>query len=169
MKAETSEPSETMATHELKDKTERIIRHHVYASMAVGLIPVPLADFAGLTVIQFNMLRKIAREYDMRFFQDTVRNTLSTLVGGAFPAAVAAPLASSVTKFIPAIGQTAGVVSMPIVAGATTYAIGKVFAQHFASGGTFLTFDPEKVKDYYAEMFKQGQQVAADMKKEKKA
>jgi len=38
---------------------------------------------------------------------------------------------------------------MPIVAGAATYAIGKVFVRHFASGGTFLTFNPEKVKDYY--------------------
>ncbi|RLC10806.1 MAG: GTPase, partial [Deltaproteobacteria bacterium] len=74
------------------------------------------------------------------------------------------PLAASLTKFVPAAGMTLGVVSMPIVAGATTYAIAKVFVQHFASGGTFLSFDPEMVKDYYAQMFKEGQKVAAEMK-----
>ena len=38
---------------------------------------------------------------------------------------------------------------MPVIAGAA-YAVGKVFIQHFASGGTFLTFDPEKVRAHYA-------------------
>ena len=70
---------------------------------------------------------------------------------------------------IPVLGQTAGVITMPIVAGATTYAIGKIFVQHFASGGTFLTFDPDKVKAYYTELLQEGQQVASEMKKERAA
>ncbi|MCP4106117.1 MAG: hypothetical protein GY749_11350 [Desulfobacteraceae bacterium] len=49
---------------------------------------------------------------------------------------------------------------MPVAASASTYALGKIFIQHFASGGTFLTFDPEKVKAYYAEMFEDGKKVA---------
>jgi len=53
---------------------------------------------------------------------------------------------------------------MPITAGAVTYAVGKVFHQHFASGGTFLSFDPDKVRDYYAEMLREGKTVAANMK-----
>lgn len=81
----------------------------------------------------------------------------------AFPKIVAL-VVSSMTKVIPGVGQTAGVVTMPLLAGATTYAIGKVFNQHFASRGTFLTFDPDKVKTYYAEMLKEGQQVATTMK-----
>ena len=34
----------------------------------------------------------------------------------------------------------------------TTYAIGTVFYQHFAFGGTFLTFDAEKVKVFFMEI-----------------
>jgi len=34
---------------------------------------------------------------------------------------------------------------------ASTYAIGKVFLQHFESRNTMLTSDPEKVRVYYAE------------------
>jgi len=56
---------------------------------------------------------------------------------------------------------------MPVVSGAFTYAIGKVFIQHFASGETFLTFDPEKVRDYYTEMFEEGKKVAAEISKER--
>ena len=51
-----------------------------------------------------------------------------------------------------------------------TYAVGKVFIQHFESGETFLTFYPEKVKAYYAEMFEEGKKaaeaVASDIKKD---
>ena len=58
---------------------------------------------------------------------------------------------------------------MTILAGATTYAVGKVFIQHFESGGTFLNFNPDSVKEYYETMFKEGQSVAENMKKEKPA
>jgi uncharacterized protein (DUF697 family) len=66
---------------------------------------------------------------------------------------------------IPVAGQVIGFVTMPITAGATTFAVGKVFNQHFASGGTFLTFDSEKVRGYYNSMFEKGKNVAAEMKK----
>ncbi|QTA89719.1 YcjF family protein [Desulfonema magnum] len=147
-----------------EEKLDKLIRHHVYGAVAVGLLPVPLADFAGLTVVQLNLLRKLAQLYNIPFSKGLVKNILSSMVGGALPTAVSGPLAVSISKFIPAIGTTAGVVTMPIVAGATTYAVGKVFVQHFASGGTFLTFNPEKVKAYYTEMFKEGEKVAASVK-----
>jgi hypothetical protein len=41
-------------------------------------------------------------------------------------------------------------VSSPAFASASTYAVGKVFIQHFATGGTFLDFDPDKVKAHFA-------------------
>ena len=58
---------------------------------------------------------------------------------------------------------------MPVLAGAATYAVGKVFIQHFESGGTFLNFNPESVRGYYEAMFKEGQSVAENMKKDESA
>jgi hypothetical protein len=71
-----------------------------------------------------------------------------------------------VIKAIPVIGQTTGSLALPITAGATTYALGKVFVMHFASGGTFLTFNPEKVKEHYNTFLKKGRQVVSELKKE---
>ncbi|MCP4349115.1 MAG: DUF697 domain-containing protein [Desulfobacterales bacterium] len=153
---------QTVIAEEVPDEEmNKVIRHHVYVSMAVGLIPIPVADFAGVTVIQLNMLRVIAKKYGVPFSKSTVKNILSSLVGGAVPATASAPLAASLSKLIPGIGTTAGIVTMPIVSGASTYAVGKVFIQHFASGGTFLTFKPEKVRAYYEEMLKEGKKVAS--------
>ncbi|MDM8552191.1 DUF697 domain-containing protein [Desulfobacterales bacterium HSG2] len=148
-------------------ESDRIIRGHVWASVGIGLIPVPIVDFMGLTGIQINMLRKIAGLYEVPFFKDAVKNILSSMIGGALPTAVSTPLAISMFKVFPIMGQTAGIVAMPVAGGATTYAIGKVFVRHFDSGGTFLSFDSEKVKGYYAEMFKEGETIAADIKDKK--
>lgn len=146
-----------------QEDVNRIIRHHVWGAMGIGLIPIPVIDFVGFTGVQLNMLRKLALVYHVPFFKDRVRTLVSPLIGAAVPGFVGAPLVFSLAKMIPFLGQTAGAIAMPIAAGATTYAIGKLFVQHFASGGTFLTFDPEKVKAYYMELLQEGRQVAADM------
>jgi uncharacterized protein (DUF697 family) len=150
-----------------KAELDKILRYHVWGTMGVGLIPIPIIDLVGITGVQLNLVRVLAQKYHVRFFKDSARNIISSLVGGVLPVAAATPLATSIAKFIPVIGTTVGVVTMPLIAGAATYALGKVFIQHFASGGTFLTFDPEKVKAYYTEMMKEGEKIVAEVKKEK--
>lgn len=158
----TNETRET-PVQEKDVSTDKTIRNHVIGSMGVGLIPIPVVDLAGITGVQLNMLRKLANAYDIPFSQEMVKNILGSLVGGGIPVIFSRTFASLV-KGIPIVGQTTGALAMPILAGATTYAVGKVFVQHFASGGTFLTFNPEKVRDYYNEMLKEGQKVASKVK-----
>ncbi len=155
-------------TEEIKTGVDKIVKNHVIGSMGVGLIPIPLVDLVALTGIQLNMLRKISNEYDIPFSKDKGKNLIAALMGGGLSIPIAATL-TSLVKAVPVVGQTAGILAMPVTAGATTYAIGKVFTQHFASGGTFLNFDPEAVKEYYAEMLKEGEGIASEMKKEKPA
>ena len=57
-----------------------------------------------------------------------------------------------------------GLVAVPGVAAAFTYAVGKVLVQHFASGGTFLDFDPKKVREYFARQFEEGKLVTAKIR-----
>lgn len=142
--------------------SDSIIKKHVLFSMGVGLIPVPMLDLVAITGIQLNMLRKLAEMYEVPFNEHKVKSTLSSLVGGGVTVPVARTLLSF-TKMIPVVGQAVGLVTMPITAGATTFALGKVFDQHFSSGGTFLTFDSDKAKDYYNRMFEKGKDVASEM------
>ncbi len=145
--------------------TEKTLMHHVVGAMGVGLIPIPVVDLVALTGIQLNMLRKLAKAYDIPFSKDKGKNIIGSLIGGGLPLPLATTFYSLV-KSVPILGQTTGVLAMPLLAGATTYAVGKVFNQHFATGGNFINFDPDKVRDYYEEMFKEGQKVAAELKDE---
>ena len=145
------------------ERLEKLAKNHILASMAIGLIPFPLVDMVALFGIQLDLVKKLSVEYDVPFKQDIGKSIISSLVGGFLPASLGGAIAS-VIKLIPIIGQTAGAVTMPVVSGAATYAINKVFVQHFESGGTLLDLDPAKVKSYFSEQFEKGKKVVADLK-----
>jgi uncharacterized protein (DUF697 family) len=131
--------------------------------MGVGLIPFPVVDMVGITGVQLNMLRRLSNTYEVPFTEHKVKNILASLLGGSSVLPIGRTLMSLV-KAVPLAGQAIGAVTMPITAGAVTYAVGKVFHQHFASGGTFLTFDPDKVREYYKEMLEEGKVIASKAK-----
>jgi hypothetical protein len=51
---------------------------------------------------------------------------------------------------------------MPVFAGAATYAIGKVFIQHFEAGGTLLDFEPAKVREHFRQQFEKGRDLSSE-------
>lgn len=144
-------------------QTDALVRKHAMAAAGIGLIPMPLVDFVALTGLQANLLRKLSAFYDVPFSEELGKKLVGSLVGGYAPVALAMPVAS-LLKSVPLIGQTTGVLAMSIVSGASTYAIGKVFVQHFESGGTFLNFDPSAVREYFREQFREGRTVVSKKK-----
>ena len=54
------------------------------------------------------------------------------------------------------IGGSWTVPAVAATAGATTYAIGKVFVRHLESGGSLLTFDGKKMKGYMEKALDEG-------------
>lgn len=135
-----------------------LIKKHALGAAGIGLIPLPAVDFVALTALQANLLRKLSSQYQVPFSEEIGKKVISALIGSYAPVAFAMPVAS-LLKVIPVVGQSAGMLAMSAVAGASTYAIGKVFVQHFESGGTFLTFDPAAVREYYREQFQEGREV----------
>ncbi|AFL68055.1 YcjF family protein [Sulfurospirillum barnesii] len=152
---------ETVSFDERKQKTDEIVKRHVYGAMGVGLVPIPLIDFIGVTSVQVDMLSTLAQYYGVTFKKEMAKNLIGSLVGGAVPAGLGMPIAS-ILKGIPLVGQTVGALGMSMVAGASTYAVGRVFVQHFESGGTFLSFDPGAVREYFKEEFNIGKTVAKE-------
>jgi uncharacterized protein (DUF697 family) len=51
-------------------------------------------------------------------------------------------------KGLPGVGTIVGAITMPTVSAGATYVIGKVFIQHFASGGTLLDFNPPDYREF---------------------
>lgn len=139
-------------------RNQNLVRNHAFTAAGIGLIPLPAVDFVALTALQVNLLRKLSAYYDIPFTEEIGKKVVGALIAGYTPVAFAMPVAS-LLKAIPLIGQTTGALAASVLAGATTYAAGKVFIQHFESGGTFLNFDPVAVREYYREQFQEGREV----------
>jgi uncharacterized protein (DUF697 family) len=137
------------------EQADKIVRNYSLGSIVPSLLPVPMLDLVAVTGIQLKMLQSLAHTYGVEFKQEFGRSAMTSLIGGTV-ALSTARVVSSAVKAIPIVGSLVGAAVMPVVNGSTTYAIGKVFTQHFESGGTFLTFDAAKVRAYFEAQLKEG-------------
>ncbi|EXJ13520.1 YcjF family protein [Imhoffiella purpurea] len=142
------------------ERSNRLIRQFVLWSAGGGLIPVPLLDISAIYAAQVTMIAKMTKIYGIPFSEHTFKNLLWPLFGSLGLVPVTTGLVASVMKVVPGIGHLLSSLSMPVMAGAITYATGKIFATHFEAGGTLLDFDPEQMKDHYKALFEEGKHEA---------
>ena len=145
------------------DEAHEMVKKYALGSMAIAAVPFPLVDMAAVTGLQVKMVHSIANQYEVPFSENVVKSLIAALTGGALTFTTATPIASLV-KVVPLIGQVAGFIGCAVMFGATSYAIGRVFIEHFESGGTFLDFDHEKMKVHFQELFEEGQKLATASK-----
>lgn len=145
------------------ERAESAIRNHVIWSMGAGFIPIPVADFVAVAAVQLDMIRTISNVYGVDFKETEGKALVTSLTGSGLSRLGA----NALIKLIPGFGSMLGGVSMAIVSGASTYALGQVFKRHFAVGGTFLDFDTDRFQRYYDEQFEKGKEVAQEIQKEK--
>lgn len=141
-------------------RAESLVRQHAQRAMAVGLVPIPLVDVAASSALQLRLLKDLATLYEVDFSAQRGKAAIAALAGGASSALASIGVRRLAPKLIGIPLFLACAASTAVFAGASTFAIGRVFVQHFDSGGTFLTFDPERVRDFYAEAFAQGREEA---------
>jgi uncharacterized protein (DUF697 family) len=143
---------------------DNTIKNFLLGSMGIGLIPLPIFDFVALTAFQLGMVKKLSTIYETQFSPELVKGFIGSLIGSGTPLLLTKPTASLI-KFIPVVGQAIGMLTMPVMAGASTYAVGKVFKKHFELGGTLINFDAKRMKKYYEEKFEEGKKVAGEQRK----
>ncbi|BDS11884.1 DUF697 domain-containing protein [Aureispira anguillae] len=148
---------------DLNQRAESAVRNHVIWSMGAGFIPIPIADFVAVAAVQLDMIRTISNIYGVDFKETEGKALVTSLTGSGLSRLGA----NALIKLIPGFGSVLGGVSMSIVSGASTYALGQVFKTHFSVGGTFLDFDTDRFQRYYDEQFEKGKEVAQDIQKEK--
>jgi uncharacterized protein (DUF697 family) len=134
----------------------RIIKSNVGWATGAGLVPIPLLDLAAITAVQVRMVQQLAAKYSVPFRADAVKRIIGIIVGSGGAVLVAAPVASAL-KVFPVVGTFLSTFVEPAAAAGSTYALGRVFMQHFESGGTLLDLDPERLRAHYFEEFRKGQ------------
>jgi uncharacterized protein (DUF697 family) len=136
-------------------KVESAINYSMLLSGGVGIVPIPLVDFVGVTAIQLALVKQLSSLYGVEYTSSATKRTIGALIGGAIPAFGSSTFASWL-KLIPGVGSVLGGSAMMLLSGASTYAVGHVFAQHFEKGGTILDMDTHQVKDQFNQYYEAG-------------
>jgi len=152
--------SQAMTQEEKQTKASEIVRNHVGFSLGAALIPVPAADLLAVSGVQFNMLRQLAKLYNVGFYDTLGKTILTAVVSGS-----AARIGASLVKAIPGIGTLIGEMSMPVLSGASTWALGRTVARHLKNGGTLEDMDLTMAKKTYNTEMEAGKKIVKEMAK----
>ena len=145
-----------------KKAADNIILNHVAWAAAVGVVPFVNVDMFVLSALQLDMLRKLADVYGVDFEQNKGRATIVSLFGSGI-----AGFSTRLVRWIPIIGLPLGGLTMTVIAGATTFAIGEAFRRHFESGGTFLDLDFTKIQGFLKENFEKGREMVENLREKR--
>jgi uncharacterized protein (DUF697 family) len=146
----TSETGEASAadTPETREQiASKLVDRFALWSGVAGLVPVPILDAVAVGGLQIQMVRRISQIYDVDFTENRGKALIASIAGSMIPATSGIG-AASVLKAVPIIGTIAGGFVMPALSAGATYAIGKAFIQHFATGGTLLDFNPPDYRQF---------------------
>jgi uncharacterized protein (DUF697 family) len=147
---------------EKRQEAEKIVKTHVIWSIGAGFVPIPFLDIAAVTLIQLDMLKQLCRLYEVDYYESKGKATLSTVTGSTF-----ARIGASAIKSLPGIGTILGSVSMPILSGASTYAIAQAVMMHFESEGDLFDLDLDTFKQVYKDHLQKGKEYASKLNKER--
>jgi uncharacterized protein (DUF697 family) len=145
-------------------QAEEIVRGHILWAMGGGLMPLPGLDFAAVTAVQMDMLRQLSSLYEVDFSQAMGKNFVTALTGTTL-----AKLGASALKVIPGVGTIVGGLSMSLLSGASTYALGQIAIGQLETHGGWGNIDLDKAKAKYQEWFEKGKEYVANLEKEDKA
>jgi uncharacterized protein (DUF697 family) len=110
-------------------------------SAAAGVMPVPVVGAVAVGALQLKMIAALAEHYGVAFNHEVGKSLLAAVIGST----TAVRLASSV---VPLLGLATG----PALGYASTWAIGRVFVNHFEAGGTLANADPAKMKKEFQQL-----------------
>jgi len=121
-----------------------------------GTVPAPVVDVALISAAQIKMIQLLCKHYRIPFEKKMTFTLVSALVGGSAPTWLAQTMTRSSLKSVPVVGSLLSLTAQPALAFATTYAIGRTFAEHFESEGTLLNFSADKMSVVFSRFFQTG-------------
>lgn len=147
---------------DLQGKVEKIIEEHVLWSMGAGAVPLPIVDVVSVSAVQLDMLEELCKAYGVEYSENTASNIITAIAGGTF-----AKLVSSAIKAIPILGSWIGGVSMVVLSGASTYAMGQAFVRQLETGSTLDSFDIKDLRVWFQKQFDRGVEFVNNLQGEK--
>ena len=153
------------STARLQQASE-ITRRNVLWALGAGVVPFPVADVLAVMAVQVKLLREFSVLYGVKFSEGAAKKLAATLLSSIGIVGIGSAIGGSLAKLVPVLGSTLGFISVPVIAGMATHAVGKVFTMHFEAGGTLLDFDPATMRAYFKQEFDKAKDTVTQLSAE---
>ena len=141
--------------------TDYIIQKNVIWPTPPVPFPIPLLKIESVTAVNIDMLKEICQAYELPYSSVRGKALISAISGS-----IMARYWASLLKAAPGFGTILGSVSMSIMSGATTFALGKVFDKYLCEKGSLENIDKEEAKKMFRKEFRKGRRYARILKAE---
>lgn len=123
-----------------------------WASVA-GCVSMPFLGTAAIGAVQLKMISELCLIYDVPFHKKIVKSTLLSLTASTLTEYTSRGISSVVARCVPLVGSSLAILVQPLMAYASTYALGAVFINHFESDATINAATITKLTPLYAAEF----------------
>ena len=123
----------------------RIVYRYMSYSAGAALIPFAGVDVAALAGIHIALIKELCEHYDIDFTEHTARNVLIGVAASVVPGTVGSILGRKFLSMLPVANAMFGWALMSAGSAAFSYAIGRLFIEHFEGGGTLLSLDHRRL------------------------
>lgn len=166
MGAETLEVLKRRKQHRL---ASGVVQRNTLWAATTGFVPIPVVDSAATVAVQLKMLAELSDVYGVAFNKSSGKSVIAALTacitsGVLGRALLGTGIFANLAKVMPVVGSALSIVTMPGFNAAFTYALGRVFQQHYAAGGTMADFDAKKAEAEFRQKFKDGLKFDQDGK-----
>jgi uncharacterized protein (DUF697 family) len=158
----TTQAAQSTVLDPASDEIVKLIRKRANYAAGVGLLGFSFLNFAGVTAIQVEMVKRLCAKYDKTFSETAAKNIISGLLSSV-GATLAAPFVSDVALAIPLVGFPLAVATKPVINGITTYALGHVFAVHFAKGGSLVGVAADELAKSFSDSLQEARNKMASV------
>lgn len=155
---------------DLPDKAvvDATIRKSMMGTMAFGVVPFPAAGMVGITAINLDLTRRLSKLYGVEFKEGAARKVIASVLGAASAMLAGRGVENIILDVIGPVGVPAALVSIPLSFGGCTYAVGRMFANHFERGGTFADANVSAMKEGFQAAYRESREWLGDVIKGKK-
>jgi uncharacterized protein (DUF697 family) len=140
-----------------KARVQELIKNRSLLAAGLGIVPIPVFNFASATVVQIALAQSITRLYNIEVKKSWIKNIIASVLGG-FATTGLSGVAAKGLSAAPLVGTPLAVLSAPALNGLTTYAVGYMFVRYFESPDGFLKTNVKAMGNWFKEGFKEGRE-----------
>ena len=123
----------------------QIVYRYMGISAGAALIPFAGLDVVALAGIHIALIKELCEHYQIDFTEHTARNVLIAVTASIVPGTVGSILGRKFLAMLPMTSAVFGWALMSAGSAAFSYAIGRLFIEHFEAGGTLDSFDTSRL------------------------